>query len=320
VNFPWTILHSKLQANLQRSDLLPHGSSILAAISGGQDSLCLGQLLVDLQPRWNWTLAIGHCDHGWAADRGIADRVRSIAATWQLPFYCWRAQDLAETEAAAREWRYLSLAQMARTKDFTYVVTGHTQSDVAETLLYNLLRGSGSAGLSSLRPSRQLGANRWLVRPLLEIDRQATGDFCAERQLSVWDDAYNNQLRYARNRLRRSIGTFEQDFHPQVTAHLAQTAEILRAESDYLQAVAIDLYHQALVEKGEIDRRCLQGVPLALQRRVIRQFLQEHGISPSFKTIQSVVELIAAPNRSQSSSLSTGQIVVVVKHLLKIQF
>jgi tRNA(Ile)-lysidine synthase len=318
VDFPWTILHSKLQATLKRSDLLPHGSRILIAVSGGQDSLCLGQLLIDLQPRWNWVLAIGHCDHGWAADRGIADHVRSIAATWQLPFYCWQAQDLAETEAAAREWRYLSLAQMARTKDFTYVVTGHTQSDVAETLLYNLLRGSGSAGLSSLRTRRQLGADRWLVRPLLEIDRQMTGDFCAGRKLSVWADVYNDQLRYARNRLRRSIGIFERDFHPQVTAHLAQTAEILRAEADYLQEVAIGLYHQALVRKGEIDRRCLQGVPLALQRRVIRQFLQAHGISPSFKAIQSVVELIAAPNRSQSSSLGGCQ-VVVVGHLLTIQ-
>ncbi len=317
MDFSWTILHSKLQGILQRQALLPVGTSILVAVSGGQDSLCLGQLLLDLRSRWHWNLAIGHCDHGWPGDRGIADHVRSIAAAWQLPFYCWSTQDLPETEAAARQWRYGALAQMAHTKNYTHIVTGHTQSDLAETLLYNLLRGAGSAGLSSLRAQRPL-ADRLLVRPLLHIDRPATGKFCADRQLPIWQDAYNDQSRYARNRIRRAIGAFQQDFHPQVTAHLAQTAEILGAEADYLAAVAFGHYQAALVGEGEIDRRRLQPLPLAIQRRVIYQFLQSQGITPSFLAIQAVVDLIDAPSNSRSSSLGGGQ-AVTVRHLLKIQ-
>lgn len=290
---------------------------MLVAVSGGQDSLCLGQLLLDLGRRWDWQLAIGHCDHGWPADRGIADRVRSIATTWQLPFYCWNAQKLPETEVAARQWRYAALVQMARTKNYTHIVTGHTQSDLAETLLYNLFRGAGSDGLSSLRAQRPL-AERLLVRPLLNIDRSATGKFCADRQLPVWQDVYNEEPRYARNRMRRAIALFQQDFHPQVTAHLAQTAEILGAEADYLAAVATGHYQEALVGAGEIDRRLLQPLPLAIQRRVIQQFLQDQGITPSFAAIQAVVDLIDAPSNSRSSSLSGGQ-AITVQQFLKIQ-
>jgi tRNA(Ile)-lysidine synthase len=309
----------KLQASLIRQQLLPTGSRILVAVSGGQDSLCLGQLLVDLQLRWQWQLAVGHCDHGWAADEGIADRVRSVAQAWQLPYYCWNAQNLAETEVAAREWRYATLVAMARTRGYQYVVTAHTQTDVAETLLYNLVRGAGSDGLSSLRARRSLAAGIDLVRPLLEIDRSATGEFCADRQLPVWSDYYNEQPRYARNRMRSWLTALQDQFHPQVTAHVAQTAQILAAEADYLQELARQEYQAAYCAPQQLNRSALKPLPLALQRRVVRIFLQEHGLSTSFEAIEQVVALISASRGSRSSSLRGAEgsktVVVIDKYL-----
>jgi tRNA(Ile)-lysidine synthase len=287
------------------------------AISGGQDSLCLGQLLVTLQSRWQWQLAVGHCDHGWPADQGIADRVRSVAQTWQLPFYCWNAQDLSETEAAARHWRYQALISMAQTRGYQYVVTGHTQSDLAETLLYNLIRGAGSEGLSSLRPCRPLAAGIQLVRPILNIDRQSTGLFCQQQQLPVWLDAYNDQSRYARNRIRQNIAELSIQFHPRVTSHFAQTAQILAAESDYLQKLTVAQYRSALVAPGQLDRHLISALPLALQRRVIKLFLQNYD--PSFAVIEEIVGLLQAPHHSRSSSLRGGSTVAVVYDRLHIQ-
>jgi tRNA(Ile)-lysidine synthase len=287
------------------------------AVSGGQDSLCLGQLLVNLQNRWQWQLAVGHCDHGWPADQGIADRVRSVAQTWQLPFYCWNAQSLPETEAAARHWRYQALIGMAHTRDYQYVVTGHTQSDVAETLFYNLMRGAGSEGLSSLRSTRVLAGNVQLVRPILNIDRQSTGQFCQQHQLPVWLDAYNDQSRYARNRVRQNIAELSTQFHPRVTEHFAQTSQILAAESDYLQELALAAYRSALVAPGTIDRHPLRHLPLALQRRVVKLFVQSYG--PSFATIEEIVGLLQAPHHSRSSSLRGGSTVAVVYDQLQIQ-
>jgi tRNA(Ile)-lysidine synthase len=310
-------LLAQLQAHLECQQLLPQGSRLLVAVSGGQDSLCLGQLLVNLQPRWQWQLAVGHCDHGWPADQGIADRVRSVAQTWQLPFYCWNAQSLPETEAAARHWRYQALIGMARTKGYQCVVTGHTQSDLAETLLYNLIRGAGSEGLSSLRPCRSLAPDIQLVRPLLQIDRHSTGQFCQQQQLPVWLDAYNEQPRYARNRVRQNIAELSTQFHPRVTSHFAQTAQILAAESDYLQELAIAKYRSALVAPNQLDHHPLRTLPLALQRRVVKLFLKSYD--PSFAAIEEVVGLLQAPHNSRSSSLRGGSTVAVVYAQLQIQ-
>ena len=306
---PWTPLHSQLHQCLIDRQLLPLGANILVAVSGGQDSLCLGQLLRDLQSRWQWQLAVAHCDHGWTQDIGIADRVAQVTARWMLPFHCETTANLPETEAAAREWRYQSLIRIAQTTGSTYLITAHTQTDRAETLLYNLVRGAGADGLCAMSWQRQLTPEISLVRPLLEVNRAQTGEFCREYQLPVWEDAYNQNLKYARNRLRLEIiPQLAAEFNPQVESHLARTAELLRADVEYLESLARDWYQQALDEQGvKLDRAILKSISLSLQRRVIRQFLaQALGKMPTFSQIEDTIVLIKAPNRTRTSTFSHG--------------
>ncbi len=306
---PWTYLHSQLHQVLIDRQLLPVGANVLLAVSGGQDSLCLGQLLRDLQLRWQWKLNVAHCDHGWTQDIGIADRVEQVVAMWQLPFYRETIANLPETEAAAREWRYQSLIRMAQATASSYIVTAHTETDRAETLLYNLIRGAGADGLSALYWQRQLTPEIKLVRPLLGVNRAATGEFCREYQLPVWEDAYNRDRKYARIRLRTEIvPKLAADFNPQVESHLARTAELLRAEVEYLESLALDLYQAAVDSAGtKIDRTTLYATPLALQRRVIRHFLtQALGKMPTFNQIEETIALFAAPNRTRTSTFSNG--------------
>ena len=306
---PWTPLHSQLHQCLIDRQLLPIGANILLAVSGGQDSLCLGQLLRDLQSRWQWQLAIAHCDHGWVQDIGIAERVAQVTARWMLPFHCETTANLPETEAAAREWRYQALLRIAQTTGSNYLVTAHTQTDRAETLLYNLVRGAGADGLCAMSWQRQLTPEISLIRPLLAVNRAQTGEFCQEYLLPVWEDAYNQNLKYARNRLRLEImPQLAADFNPQVESHLARTAELLRADVEYLESVAREWYQQALGEQGvKIDRLMLKSIALSLQRRVIRQFLtQALGKMPTFSQIENTILLINAPNRTRTSTLSHG--------------
>jgi tRNA(Ile)-lysidine synthase len=278
-------------------------------VSGGQDSLCLLKLLRDLQPKWEWELAVAHCDHRWATDGGMAEWVRQIAAAWQLPFYLKAATAVRETEAAAREWRYRVLAEIAVEAGFSTVVTGHTQSDRAETLLYNLIRGSGSDGLQALSWQRPLGAGITLVRPLLAVSRQETWEFCEKWQLPVWEDRANENLNYARNRIRRQLIPYLQaNFNPQVETALAQTAEVLRADVAYLEQAASQLLAQVQApDRMAVNRYKLRDVPLALQRRVMRQFLQQClERMPSFEQVEALVKLIVAANRAQAPSLVGG--------------
>ncbi|MBE9202374.1 tRNA lysidine(34) synthetase TilS [Synechocystis salina LEGE 06099] len=315
----WTLLHSRLHQCLQKRFPELKASRILVAVSGGQDSLCLLHLLNDLTKQWQWHLAVAHCDHRWPTDEGIADHVQRLTQGYKLPYFQRDAQDLPQTEAAARHWRYQALTAIAIEEHFPVVVTGHTQSDRAETLLFNLVRGSGSDGLQAMGWSRDLDGPKGdsnpekhsplktkLIRPLLEISRQETGNFCQQQQLPVWEDVLNEKLTYRRNRIRGELIPYlQKHFNPQVEKNLAQTVELLTAEVAYLEQITREIYQTlSQADQKSLNRRLLSQQPLALQRRIIRQFLQScQSQDPNFDQIEQVVNLINAPNRSQTSSL-----------------
>jgi len=323
----WTPLHARLHQTLRQRRLLQE--RVLIAVSGGQDSLCLTKLLLDLQPKWGWQLAIAHCDHRWQLDTGLASHVQQVAQTWALPFYLQTAPEVTTSEAAARQWRYQALIEIAQAQGFQNVVTGHTKSDRAETVLYNLIRGTGADGLQALTWQRPLATGLQLVRPLLEVTRTKTFQFCQEQCLPIWEDAYNQDLKYARNRIRQELLPYLQThFNPQVETALAQTAELLRADVEYLEDAAHQLRQQAMVSVNEeqnlerategcypplrLNRLVLQQASVSLQRRAIRQFLQDaQKAAPSFEQIEEMTALINAPNRSRTSSFPTGAIAQV---------
>ena len=255
-----------------------------------------------------------HCNHNWSSDAGIAEHVQQVANNWQIPIYLKEAQALKETEAAARKWRYQALVEIAQEQDFEYIVTGHTKSDRAETFLYNLIRGAGADGISSLSWQRFLTDEIQLVRPLLNIFRQETLEFCQQFQLPIWFDAVNNNQKYARNRIRGDLIPYlKHNFNPQVENSLAQTAELLRADVEYLEDEAQKLLARVVSsDNNQLNRVLLRNVPLALQRRVIRQFLPRIiGKNPNYEQIEAVVNLLTAPNRSRTSSLPGSAIAEV---------
>ncbi len=293
------------------------------AVSGGQDSLCLIKLLLDLQPKWGWHLGIAHCDHRWRSDsEANANYVEQLANNWKTSFHLYIATQKLNSEAAARQWRYQALSAIAQENNYNCIVTGHTASDRAETLLYNLIRGSGADGLQALTWQRPLGSELVLVRPLLEVTRAQTGQFCRDLQLVVWEDSTNLDLKYARNRIRQELLPYLQThFNPQVEQALAQTAELLQAEVEYLELAAHQLRQQAMPPPGwsagyppqlGLNRRVLQTAPLAWQRRVMRQLLQQALKSaPSFEQVEKLTALITAPNRSRSDPFPGGAIAEV---------
>ena len=321
----WSAAHSKLHVLLRRRILLPKNSSVLIAVSGGQDSLCLARLLLDLRSRWQWTLGLIHCDHGWRADSAEnAAHVVALAQAWQLPVWVETADSLIKSEAAARQWRYDVFTKVAREQGYAYVVTGHTESDRAETVLYNLIRGTGTDGLGTLHRTRPLDIDQspalTLVRPLLNFTRTETAQFCQDQQLPVWEDSSNQNLSFRRNRIRQELMPYlRSHFNPQIEQALAQLAEITAADIDYLKAQADHIYSQTITEldhgqSWRVDREALIVEPRSLQRRVIKQLL--HRVlpsSPSFDQVEKLVQLLSANNKSQTDSYPGGWIAIVKK-------
>jgi tRNA(Ile)-lysidine synthase len=328
----WTALHAQVHQILKQRQLLPQRQRVLVAVSGGQDSLCLLKLLVDMQPHWDWTIAVAHCNHRWRSDADAnAAYVKQLTQGLQLAFHEATASESIATEAKARTWRYQALTDLASTQGYTQVVTGHTASDRAETLLFNLMRGSGADGLQALAWQRELTPGVQLVRPLLTITRAETGTFCQQANLKVWEDSTNADQRYARNRIRQTLIPYLQThFNPQVEQALAQTAELLQSDVEYLEA-AVEALWPTVVGAGIsqpvssashlpgshlpascLNRIALQVAPLTLQRRLIRRFLQTLlPTAPSFEHIEKLVGLLGAANRSQTDPFPGGAIAQV---------
>ncbi len=312
---PWSNLHAQIHRGLRGRSLLPQGCGVVVAVSGGQDSIALLKLLVDLQPKWHWRLWAVHCDHRWRPDSADnAAFVADLCQSWNIPCQVMTAETCPTTEADARQWRYQVLGDAAQSLGATHIATGHTATDRAETLLYNLLRGSGTDGLQALAWQRPLSSDQpelTVVRPLLDLTRQDTAQFCQQFNLPVWIDSTNADLTYARNRLRLEVfPLLQRHFNPRVDQTLAQTAEILTAEVALLDLMAEALYTKTVQRQDlawVIQRSGLRSAPLALQRRVLRRALQRVMTAPvTFDHGEKLVALIAAPNRSQTDPFPGG--------------
>ncbi|MEM9264174.1 MAG: tRNA lysidine(34) synthetase TilS [Cyanobacteria bacterium P01_F01_bin.13] len=324
----WTPIHARIHTLLKATVLLPKGTAILMAVSGGQDSLCLAKLLLDLRSQWQWQLAVVHCDHGWRADAAEnATHVLQLARQWQIPCFVETAQSLTPTEAAARDWRYEVFANLAKTHGYCHVVTGHTATDRAETVLYNLLRGSGADGIQALSWQRPLSPEHpeiSLTRPLLRLTRQETEEFCRVLELPIWYDSSNENLHYRRNRIRQELMPYlRSHFNPNVENVLAQTAEIFTAEVDYLEQETDKLYSEVVksIEVGRaIYRPLFKVAPLALQRRVARRLLRTVlPQQPNFEHIEKLVALADAPNRTQTDPFPGGMVAQVEHDWIKLR-
>ncbi|MGF1570721.1 MAG: tRNA lysidine(34) synthetase TilS [Nodosilinea sp.] len=326
----WSDVHVQVHRGLRMRSLLPPGAAVVVAVSGGQDSITLLRLLLDLQPKWHWRLQVVHGDHRWRPDSADnAAFVQDLCQGWGIPCRVVTAGDIPATEAAARQWRYQVFETIAQEGGYTHVATGHTATDRAETLLYNLIRGSGADGLQALAWQRPLGEDlpqMTVVRPLLDLTRQDTADFCQRFALPIWPDPTNQEVTYARNRLRLAVMPYlREHFNPRVETALAHTAELLMADVACLDALAQALYATAVQFPTEhaswqLHRPSLRTAPLALQRRVVRQVLgQVMTAEVGFSHIEKLVALIDAPNRTQTDPFPGGLVAVVAADWILLQ-
>jgi tRNA(Ile)-lysidine synthase len=282
---PWSRHHLRLHRwLLQRPELLPDGASLLLAVSGGQDSMALVGLLRDLQRLHHWRLQLWHGDHRLRADSSRqASELRQWAQQQGLAVEIEVWRDPQPAEAAARAWRYSALEAAARRCGASHVVTGHTASDRAETLLLQLARGSHRRGLASLRPQRALAEDLTLVRPLLLFSRQDTEQICAQLSLPLWLDTSNQEPCYSRNRLRQEVLPVLEQLHPGASRRISGVAERLAQEQqsqDELVALALAglLADQPAPERA-LRRRDLLALHAANQRQLLQHWLGLQGIS-----------------------------------------
>ncbi|MFD1934675.1 MULTISPECIES: tRNA lysidine(34) synthetase TilS [Nonomuraea] len=256
------------------ADLSP-GDLVLAACSGGADSLALAAALAFVAPRANIRAGLLTVDH--QLQEGSKDRAVKVAETakaWGLDpveVLTVRVGTAGGPEAAARDARYQALAEAADRWGAAAVLLAHTRDDQAETVLLGLARGSGPRSLSGM--ARRAGRYR---RPFLHLGRDSTESACEALGLDVWDDPHNADTRYTRVKVRRRVlPVLEKELGPGVAQALARTAELARDDSDALDEWASKVFDDcALSDIGAVVTLAvpaLEGLPSAVRRRVLRR-------------------------------------------------
>ncbi len=253
--------------------LPPEGGVILCAVSGGRDSVCLLHYLTTIAPRRGFTVAAAHLNHRMRPEaQRDEDFVRELCRTLNVPFYT-EAAPVYETaerwglgvEETGRRLRYDFLFRTADAIGAAYIATAHHAQDQAETVLLNLLRGTGPEGLGGIPPVRGR-----IVRPLLQTGRAEIEDYLRANRLPHVEDSTNEDTHYARNRLRRELWPQLETVNPAVTRAIGRTAEIVRGENAYLDTLAAE---RLPAEGTAVETAALLTAPEPLRPRMVRLLL-----------------------------------------------
>lgn len=262
-------------------NLIKPGSKILAACSGGPDSLALVHILNKLKEELSFSLAVACVNHMFRPEAAEeADYVANFAASLGLESFvtaidvpAYAAANKLSAEEAARMLRYQYLRKVAAEWGGAQIATGHHRDDQVETVLINLLRGAGSGGLRGMQP-----ASGGIIRPLLAVNRQDIEAYCLEQELEPRYDSSNLKTNYLRNRIRiKLLPTMEAEYNPAIREALWRLAELAGAEHEYLSQEAAKLWGTVAVagDNVAINSKALAGLHKALQRELIRQAIEK---------------------------------------------
>lgn len=291
-----------VKAWIERHDLCGTGGYVLAACSGGPDSIALVHILNTVKAQYGFTLAVAHVDHmlrGRESEQD-AEFVEGFCRQLALPLYqtqiCVRefaGEEGLSTQEAARLLRFRFLRKTAQALGGARIATGHHRDDQAETVLINLLRGAGSSGLKGMRAQEN-----GIIRPLLAVSRSEVAEYCRANCLEYRTDSSNLSTKYLRNRVRLELLPYlAEHYNPNVTEALWRVSQIAADEHAYIRRQA---EHSGVIrcdgDRFFLDKKRLSANPLAVQREIVRLVLEKiqgHLKGISFDHVEKIVGMAA---------------------------
>ena len=300
-----------------RFDLLPPGSGVLCALSGGADSMYLLCRLLEGRERYGWTVCAAHFNHGLrlTAQRD-EDFVRDWCGRQSVPLYATRenAEEYAfrnklSVEEAGRVLRYRFLEETAWeigcAEHPFFVATGHHAGDNAETVLMNLIRGCGLNGLTGI-PERR-GS---VVRPMLNVTRREILDYLEEHAVPHVEDETNTDPAYTRNKVRLQLLPLLEELNPRAVEHLCAAAARLGEDEAELSRQAAQISGQGLdIPDGvAVNVDLLREAPRPIALRACGQLLERAGLGAEAVHREGMLALALGDNPSASLDVPGGRV------------
>lgn len=275
--------YQKIWGYCERHHLITEGDKILIGLSGGADSVYLLNFLVKLREKYPLQLYAVHVNHGIRGTEAEEDEAfaEKYAKKLQVDFEAvsldipgLAAEQGMTEEEAGRYYRYRSFRQIMEREGCHKIAVGHHRDDQAETLLFQLIRGSGLRGLGAMRPCHD-----GIIRPLLQISRKQIESELRVEGICWQEDSSNQDSLYARNKIRRQLIPYlQKELQPEVVEHLAGTAEQVQEVWNYFYR-QIQTEYTALVQKKSAGlsfaRDAFLQLDPALRPYILLEFMAE---------------------------------------------
>lgn len=292
--------------------LIPPGSGVLCALSGGADSMYLLCRLLEGRERYGWRVCAAHLNHGLRETAGRDEKfVRDWCGRRGVPLAVgfedvagYARREGLSLEEAGRTLRYRFLGQAALEAGCPLIATGHHAGDSAETVLMNLIRGCGLKGLAGI-PERRDN----IVRPMLEVSRGEIEAYLKEHGVPHVEDETNEDVNYTRNKVRHQLLPLLEELNPQAAAHIAAAARRLREDEEELSRQAAPLAAEGLdIPDGvALPVRVLREAPRPLALRACAGLLERAGLGAQAVHLERVLALALGDDPSAGADLPGGR-------------
>jgi len=290
------MLKEKVLKTIKKFQLVPKGSKVLIALSGGPDSVTLLHVLLSLKEELQIEVFAAHLNHMLRGEESERDErfVKELCKKWNVPLLTGKVnvKELSKgknTEAVAREVRYKFLQEKLKEINGDLIATGHTASDLLETVLLNLVKGAGVKGLRGFLPKRDR-----IVRPLFEVTREEVEAYVKEKGLPFVVDSSNLSTEYERNLLRLKVVPVLKEINPSVETAILRTTEILRDVEEFLE-LSVEPFLKEFLKEGKFCIPLTEFKKLhdALRKELItRAYRALTGESLSYENVSSVISLL----------------------------
>ena len=250
-------MKQKILQTIKRYNLIKSGDSIVIGVSGGPDSICLLHILNELKQELNFKIYVAHINHLIRKEAGEeTEYVQKFCKKLGIECFVKRidvqkeAKELKRgTEETGRKVRYEFFDEILEKTKSNKIATAHNNNDKVETIIMNILRGSGTSGLKGIEPIRE----GKFIRPLIEIEREEIENYCIENKLEPKIDKSNNENIYTRNKIRNVVIPYiKQEFNPNITKTINRLSEVISEENEYLDKITEKIFNEILIETQNI--------------------------------------------------------------------
>ncbi|WP_044641833.1 tRNA lysidine(34) synthetase TilS [Risungbinella massiliensis] len=309
------------------------GEKMLVAVSGGPDSMALLHGLNQLAPKYQWDITVVHINHQLRDMESEAeqDYVCRYCERNNIPVVVERVevklakQEMhAGTQEVARHLRYEAFQKVAIHMGIDRILLAHHADDQMETILWNMIRGTGITGLKGMQQVRLEGRISYL-RPLLYFDRNEIEQYCEMEKIEPRTDSSNRSRDYTRNRIRLDLIPYLKEFNPRIKEGMLELSEIVLEEDRFLRQLEKDAFGKVVQTtpdgEYEVEIPRFLELPIALQRRVVKLILsclsqQLPSLTVTFQVIERIRNLAQGNHPSGKLDLGAGAVVQRFYHKL----